>query len=75
MLSVEEREVLRRAYTPQLEQFLERQLQEELSDLPTRPLDKVQIFQGRCLAMQEFIVQLRAAAGITANRSTAKPQL
>jgi len=72
MLSVEQREILRRAYTPQLDQLLEQKLQEALGDLPSVSLDKVQIYQGRALAMQDFLVELRAAAGVTANR-TAKP--
>jgi hypothetical protein len=65
-------EVLRRVYTPQLEQGLELQLQAALKDLPSVSLDKVQIYQGRCLAMQDFLAELRVAAGVTANR-TAKP--
>lgn len=72
MLSVLDKEILRKSYTPQLDQLLETQLQTALRDLPSASLDKVQIFQGRCLAMQDFLVQLRTAAGITANR-TAKP--
>lgn len=72
MLTPEDREILRKAYTPQLDKLLEARYQEALRDLPSVSLDKVQVYQGRCLAMQDFLVELRAAAGITANRS-AKP--
>ena len=74
MLSTANQEILRKSYSPQLEQFLEAQLLEALRDLPYVSMDKVQIYQGRCLAMQDFLAELRAAAGIPANR-TAKPQL
>lgn len=72
MLSKEAKEILRKAYSPQFDYLLESQLQEALKDLPSVSLDKVQVYQGRCLAMQDFLAELRAAAGITANR-TAKP--
>jgi len=74
MLNPEQLEILRRSYSPQLDQLLEERIQEELKDLPSVPLDKVQVFQGRCLALQALLVDLRAAAGVTANR-TAKPKL
>lgn len=72
MLSKTDQEILRKSYSPQLDQFLETQLQTALKDLPWVTVDKVQVSQGRCLAMQDFLADLRYAAGITANRN-AKP--
>lgn len=72
MLTPEAQEILRKTYSPQYEQLLEHMLQEELKTLPSVSLDKVQVFQGRALALQELLANLRQAAGITANR-TAKP--
>lgn len=74
MMSPEAQDLLRRVYqyTPQLEQLLEFRLQEELNDLPNISLDKVQIFQGRALALRELLADLRHASGVMANR-TAKP--
>lgn len=75
MLNTDDKEILRKVcqFVPQLEQLLERKLQEELKDLPHRGLDKVQVCQGRCLALQDLLAEL-IAAGNPANR-TAKPQL
>mgnify|MGYP001572823334 CR=1 FL=1 len=74
MLTPTDQEVLRRAYTPQLEAFLDAKLQSLLNDLPNVSLETVQKFQGRALELKELLSELRFAAGVTANR-TAKPQL
>lgn len=71
-MTPEKQEILKRTYSPQYEQFLEEMLQEELKNLPSVSLDKVQIFQGRALVLQGLLAELRRAAGVTANR-TAKP--
>lgn len=74
MLNAEANEIMRKVHmhVPQYEQLLAHMLQEALNDLPSAGLDKVQIFQGRAKLLQELLVDLRHAAGITANR-TAKP--
>lgn len=72
MLSAQDQEILRVTYSPQFEQLLEAKIQEALMDLPSVSMDKVQIFQGRCLALQDLLRELQYAAGITANRN-AKP--
>lgn len=74
MLTPIDQETLRKAYSPQLDDFLEKKLQTLLNDLPHVALDKVQKSQGRALELQALLAELRYAAGITANR-TAKPQL
>lgn len=75
MTSIETNEILRRVHqhVPLFEKLLAEKLQAELSGLPSANSDKVQILQGRCLAMQEILAELRFAAGITADR-TAKPK-
>lgn len=76
MLASEARDVLQRVskLVPQFEKLLEHRLSAELRDLPSASLDKVQVFQGRCLILQELLNDIRYAAGGTADR-TAKPQL
>lgn len=76
MLTADERELLLRMHKafPQFESFLVHKLQEELNSLPSANLDKVQVFQGRCIVLQELLLDLRTAAGITADRIT-KPKL
>lgn len=76
MLSMEDLELLQRINVqfPQFIKLLERRLNNDLSDLPSRGLDKVQVSQGRCLMLQELLADFKAASGISANR-TAKPQL
>lgn len=76
MLTAVDIETLQRvhAYVPQFEKFLESKLQTMLSDLPSMNSEKVQVFQGRCLALQELLGEIKAAPGVSANR-IAKPQL
>lgn len=73
MLSAQDKEVLRKVYqfVPQFGALLENRINKELNDLPSVSLDKVQVFQGRCLALQELLADLEAT-GVSANR-TAKP--
>ena len=74
MLHTEAQDILRRLVqnVPQFEYYLEQKLQAELSGLPNASLDKVQVFQGRCLLLQELLREVRHASGPMANR-TAKP--
>lgn len=74
MTNAETVEILQRVavQVPLYIKLLEDRLQVELQDLPSANLDKVQVFQGRCKAIQELLSELRAASGVSANR-TAKP--
>lgn len=74
MLTPTEKEILQRVYerVPQFQAFLENRISRELHDLPHANADKVQILQGRCLALQALLADLEGAAGISADR-TAKP--
>lgn len=74
MLSTRDKEILQRVYTlvPQFQALLENRISNELDGLPGASLDKVQVYQGRCLALRDLLADLEGAAGISANR-TAKP--
>lgn len=76
MITQTDRELMARIHAqyPQFEKLLTRLWQEEISSLPNANLDKVQIIQGRTLALQHILAEYRFAAGIPADR-TAKPQL
>lgn len=44
---------------PQFEKLLGEMLQEELLSLPSTPLDKVQLIQGRALLLQELLREFK----------------
>lgn len=46
---------------PKFVKYLETKLQTELSDLPAKNVDKVQVSQGRCLSLQDLLGELKAA--------------
>lgn len=75
MLHTEINDTLYRVATqvPQFIKLLEYRLNNELQDLPSAGLDKVQVYQGRCKAIQELLNELRVVSGISANRNPAKP--
>jgi hypothetical protein len=74
MTNSEAQEIMQRVaiQNPQFIKLLEVRLNNELQDLPSANADKVQVFQGRCKAIQELLSELRTASGVSANR-TAKP--
>lgn len=73
-LSVQDLELLARVDSnyPQFRKFIDAWLLEELSELPSMTND-VQIFQGRCLALQELTKFLQEASGNAAKRNSAQP--
>jgi hypothetical protein len=58
---------------PEFETFVSRVLAEELEELPQAQSDKVQVFQGRSLVLQELRNLLRDARGFEATRTPARP--
>lgn len=57
---------------PEFETFVSRVLLEELEELPNAQSDKVQVYQGRSLVLQELRKLLRDAQGNEATRSPAR---
>ena len=76
MLTPQDKDTLQRVYqlVPKFQALIENRLSKELNGLPSASSDKVQIFQGRCLILQELLADLEAASGVMANR-TAKPTI
>lgn len=62
MLTVEDKVILERVIerVPQYVKYLEQKLQSELSGLPSVNSDKVQVIQGRCLALQAMLADFKA---------------